>query len=57
MNIRKLKKIVEHLKLATKDLQELNYELDLLNDPDYIAWSKDRDAAELEYQINYDERY
>jgi hypothetical protein len=57
MNIRKLKKIVEHLKLATKDLQELNYELDLLNDLDYIAWSKDRDAAELEYQINYDERY
>lgn len=57
MNIRKLKKIVEHLKSATKDLQELNYELDLLNDPDYIKWSKDRDAAELEYQINYDERY
>jgi len=57
MNIRKLKKIEKHLKLATKDLQELNYELDLLNDPDYIAWSKDRDAADLEYQMNYDERY
>lgn len=56
MNIRKLKKIEKHLKLATKDLQELNYELDLLNDPDYIAWSKDRDAAALEYQMNYDER-